>query len=152
MSSLCSAVHRAAVSSKLGIDGLAAKMSSPDVKVNYGTLRNQLTGNERHHLPIDRAEMIIDLTDSDELAHAAAQQRGGVFVKLPEDGALAGDLAVLELVTQVWRANGDVGRAIEETLADGRVDRSEVAAVRKAIYKVQQAMTSMLARLEDMAE
>lgn len=152
MSSLCSAVHRAAVSSKLGIEGLAAKMSSAEVKVNAGVLRNQLTGNERHHLPIDRAEMIIDLTDSDELAHAAAQQRGGVFIKLPEDGSPASDLAVLELVTHVWRANGDVGRAIDETLADGRVERSEVASVRKAIYKVQAAMTAMLSRLEEMAE
>lgn len=150
--SLCAAVHRAAVNSKLGIDVLAMKMSSPDVKVNPTVLRNQLTGNERHHLPIDRAEMIIDLTDSDELAHAAAQQRGGVFVKLPPDGSPASDLAVLELVTHVWRANGDVGRAIDEMLADGRVELCEVASVRKAIYKVQQAMTAMLSRLEEMAE
>jgi len=150
--SLRSAVHRAAVKSKLGIEGMAAAMSSPETRVNAAVLRNQLVGNERHHLPIDRAEMIIDLADSDELAHAAAQQRGGVFVKLPADGSPASDLAVLELVTHVWRANGDVGRAIDETLADGRVERSELASVRKAIYRVQQTMAEMLSRLEEMAE
>lgn len=150
--SLRAAVHRAALKSKLGIEGLAAAMSSPEVRVNAAILRNQLTGNERHHLGIERAEMIIDLVDSDELAHAAAQQRGGVFIKLPEDGSPASDLAVLELVTHVWRANGDVGRAIDETLADGRVEKHEVANVRKAIYKVQQTMTAMLSRLEDMAD
>lgn len=149
--SLRAAVHRAAVKSKLGIEGMATAMSSPENKVNATILRNQLVGNERHHLPIERAEMIIDLADSDELAHAAAQQRGGVFIKLPEDGSPASDLAVLELVTHVWRANGDVGKAIDETLADGRVELNEVANVRRAIYKVQQAMTAMLSRLEDMA-
>mgnify|MGYP001310932927 CR=1 FL=1 len=49
-------------------------------------------------------------------------------------------------------ANGDVGRAIDDTLADGRVELGEVASVRKAIYKVQAAMTAMLSRLEEMAE
>lgn len=150
--SLRAAVHRAALHSKLGIEGLAGAMSTADTKVNAAVLRNQLTGNERHHLGIDRAEMIIDLVDSDELAHAAAQQRGGVFIKLPEAGEVSGDFAVLELVTHVWRANGDVGKAIDDALADGRVEMHEVAKVRKAIYKVQQTMTAMLSRLEDMAE
>lgn len=152
MSDLRIAVHRAAREFKGGIEALAAALSTHDVKVNAAILRNQLTGNERHHLGIERAEMIIDLADSDELAHAAAQQRGGVFIKLPADGEVASDLAVLELVTHVWRANGDVGRAVDETLADGKVEVHEIAKVRKAIYKMQHAMTAMLSRLEEMAE
>lgn len=152
MSSLRSAVHRAALSSKLGIEGLAAAMSSPETKVNAAILRNQLTGNDRHHLPIDRAEMIVDLTDSDELAHAAAQQRGGVFVKLPSSESAAGDYAVLEMITHVWRAGGEVGKAVDEALADHVVEFSEVARVRQAIYRQQQTLMAMLSRLEQMAQ
>lgn len=151
MSDLRLSVHRAARGFKGGIEAIAAALSSPDHTVKPQILRNQLAGNERHHLNLDTAEAIIDLCDSDELAHAAAAQRGGVFIKLPEDGALASDLAVLELVTHVWRANGDVGRAVDETLADGRVEAHEIAQVKKAIYRTQQAMTAMLIRLEDMA-
>lgn len=122
------------------------------LKVKPQVLRNQLAGNERHFLHLDTAEAIVDLCDSDELAHAAAQQRGGVFIKLPAEGMPASDMAVLELVTHVWRANGDVGRAVDDTLADGRVEPHEIAKVRKAIYLTQQAMTAMLSRLEEMAE
>lgn len=139
MSDLRIAVHRAA-------------LSSPDHRVGAQVLRNQLAGNERHHLSLDNAEAIVDFCDSDDLAHAAAQQRGGVFVKLPEDGSPASDLAVLELVTHVWRANGDVGRAVDDALADGRVEHHEIAGVHEAIYRVQAAMTAMLKRLEEMAE
>ncbi|MGL6245685.1 phage regulatory CII family protein [Pseudomonas sp.] len=152
MSDLLIAVNRAASKFKGGKEALAAALSSPDHQVKPQILRNQLVGNERHFLSLDRAEEIIDLCDSDELAHAAARQRGGVFVKLPTDGAPAGDLAVLELVTHVWRANGDVGRAVDEALADGRVDEAELADVKAAIYRVQQTMVAMLGRLEGMAE
>jgi len=152
MSDLRLAVHRAARGFRGGVEALAAAISTPEAKVNPQILRNQLVGNERHHLSLDRAEEIIDLCDSDELAHAAARQRGGVFVKMRETGAQASDLAVLELVTHVWRANGDVGRVIDETLADGRVEHHEIEQVRQAIYRMQQAMVSMLQRLEGMAE
>lgn len=152
MSDLRIAVHRAARGFNGGVEALAAAMSSPDHVVKPQILRNQLVGNERHFLGLDRAEEIVDLCDSDELAHAAARQRGGVFVKLPDDGAPASDLAVLELVTHVWRANGDVGRAVDDTLADGRVERRELAEVKAAIYRVQQTMTALLARMEEMAD
>lgn len=152
MSELRLAVLRAAKSIPGGVESVAPMISTPDRRVNAQVLRNQLIGNERHHLSIDTAELIIDVTDSDELAHAAARQRGGVFVKLPDPSMPASDLAVLELVTHVWRANGDVGRAVDETLADGRVELGELAAVRQAIYRTQQAMTAMLQRMESMAE
>lgn len=150
--SLRAAVHRAALHSKLGIEGMAAAMSTAESKVNAAVLRNQLTGNERHHLAIDRAEMIVDLADSDELAHAAAQQRGGVFLRLPDADSAPGDLAVLEMITHVWRAGGEVGRAVDEALADHVVEHSEVAKVRRAIYRQQQTLMAMLSRLEGMAE
>lgn len=152
MSSLRAAVHQAAIRFPGGIEALAAALSAPDHKVNPQILRNQLTGNERHNLDIGRAETIMDLCNSDALAHAAAQQRGGVFVKCPEAGDIASDMAVLELVTMVWRANGDVGRAVDDALADGRIERDELRSVRQSIYRTQQAMTAMLQRLEEMAE
>lgn len=152
MSELRLAILRAAKSIPGGVESVAPMISTPERRVNPQVLRNQLIGNERHHLSIDTAELIIDVTDSDELVHAAARQRGGVFVKLPDPSMPASDLAVLELVTHVWRANGDVGRAVDETLADGRVELGELAAVRQAIYRTQQAMTAMLQRMESMAE
>lgn len=147
MSDLRLAVKRAAKSHRGGIEGIASFLN-----MKGQVLRNQLNGLERHRLLLEVAEDIVDLCDSDELAHAAAIQRGGVFIKLPADALPASDLAVLELVTHVWRANGDVGKAVDDTLADGRVEHHEIAEVRKSIYRMQQAMTAMLSRLEEMAE
>jgi len=152
MSDLRLAVHRAARGFKGGIEALAAAMSSPEHAVKPQILRNQLAGNERHGLHLETAEAIVDLCDSDELAHAAAQQRGGVFLKLPDVDTASGDLAVLEMITHVWRAGGEVGRAVDETLADHVVEVSEVAKVRQAIYRQQQTLMAMLARLEEMAQ
>ena len=147
MSDLRVAIHKAAVSHRGGIESIAAQLG-----VSGQILRNQLVGNDRHKLPIETAETLMDILDSDALADAAARQRSGVFVKLPAAGDNAGDLAVLELVTHVWRANGDIGLAIDDALADGRVDRSEVERVRKAIYAMQKTLHAMLQRLEGMAE
>lgn len=152
MSSLRIAVHGIARSYKGGVEALAPQLSTSEHKVNPQILRNQLAGVDRHCLSIATAEAIVDICNSDELAHAAAKQRGGVFVKLPANGEVASDMAVLELVTHVWMANGDVGRAVDQTLADGRVEQAEISNVRNAIYQVQRAMLEMLSRLERMAD
>lgn len=138
-------VHKMARENYRGIEGVAKEIGT-----SVAVLRNQLTGNGTHKLSVDTAEAIIDVCDSDAFAHAAAQQRSGVFVKLPAEGDYASDLAVLELITHVWRANGDVGRAVDETLADGRVEAHEVAKVRASIYQLQHKLTEMLQRLEGM--
>lgn len=152
MSDLRISVWRAARAFRGGIEALATALSTNFRKVNPQVLRNQLAGNERHHLSLDDAEALMDIVDSDELAHAAARQRGGVFVKFPDASAPAGDLAVLELVTHVWRTGGDVGRAVDEALADHRVTLGELRDVRLAIYRHQQMNMALLERLEAMAD
>ncbi|MES2932730.1 MAG: phage regulatory CII family protein, partial [Pseudomonadota bacterium] len=62
------------------------------------------------------------------------------------------DMAVLELITQIWSTNGDVGAEVNKTLADGRVEAQEVVKVRAAIYRAQKAMFEMVARLDGMSE
>ena len=151
MSELRSSVQRAAKGFPGGVVALAAALSTPDHKLNEQVLRNQLSGNTGHLLSLVRAEEIMDLCDSDDLAHAAARQRGGVFMKLPTSDKPCGDMAVLEMIAQLWEANGDVGRAVHQTLADGRVDHSEIREVRLAVYRVQSSLIEMLRRLEDMA-
>lgn len=151
MSELLSALQRAAKRFPGGIEALAAALSTPDHRLNPQVLRNQLSGNPGHFLSLARAEEIIDLCHTDELAHAAARQRGGVFVKVPVSDKPSGDMAVLEMITQLWEANGDVGRAVHKTLADGRVDHHEIREVRLAVYRVQSSLIEMLRRLEDMA-
>lgn len=130
-----------------GCESLAPRMGmSPAV------LRNKANPHSTTNIPSLRdADAVMAITGDYSVLHELAANHGHVCIKVDAD-APAGDLAVLELVTRVWAANGDVGHCVDEALADGRVDRRELERVRGAIYRTQQAMHSMLARLEDMAE
>ena len=148
MTTLRAAVWRAARSLDGGIETAARLLGR-----NAQSLRNALAGQQANKLDISDAEAIIDLADSDELAIAAAKQRGGVFVRLSQrDGEDVSDVAILELVTKVWRTGGDVGRVVDEVLADGRIDLSEVAKVRESVMKAQQGLADMLRKVEVLAK
>lgn len=132
---------------------VASRLIQRDGKpMSDAILRNKVNGNnDTHHLTLVEADRLMAVTNDHRILHALAEKHGHVCVMV-DDSVPASDLAVLELVTHVWRANGDVGRAVDDTLADGRVEAHEVVMVRHAIYKVQQAMNAMLIRLEGMAE
>jgi hypothetical protein len=148
MTSLRAAVWRAARSLDGGIETAGRLIGR-----NPQTLRNELIGQERHKLDIGDAEAIIDLANSDELAIAAAAQRGGVFIRMDHQHASAdvSDLAILELMARAWRTNGDVGRIVDEVLADGRVDRAEILQVKASVIRAQQALADMVTKLETLA-
>lgn len=125
---------------------------APRLGMSAAVLRNKVNpNNDTHHLTLAEASKLIGITGTASILHALAAQHGYVATAVEAD-AVVSDLAVLELVTQVWRRNGDVGAAVDETLADGRVELREIARVKEAIYRVQAAMQSMLDRLEGMAE
>lgn len=124
MSDLRMAVHRASKEFRGGIEALAAALSSPDRKVNAQILRNQLVGNERHHLTVDTAEMIVDLCDSDEVAQAACQQRGGVFVKLPDHGVHDRE-ELLAKFNELYADLGELSATFRKAVEDGEIDKGE---------------------------
>jgi hypothetical protein len=130
-----------------GCESLAPRMG-----MSAAVLRNKANRNvaTNHPLLLD-ADRAMALTGDFRVLHTLAHDHSHVCYRV-DVAVPASDLAVLELVTQVWAANGNVGAAVDATLADGRVEPHEIAAVRTAIYRTQQAMLAMLARLEDMAE
>lgn len=148
MSTLRAAIWNAARSLDGGIETAARLLGR-----NAQTMRNALVAQDRNKLDIDDAEAIIDLADSDELAIAAAKQRGGVFVRLSSHPDCdVSDVAILELVTKCWRTSGDVGRVVDEVLSDGRIDPSELAKVREAVMRAQQGLADMLRKVEVLAQ
>lgn len=130
-----------------GCESLAPRMA-----MSSAVLRNKANPRvtTNHPLLID-ADRAMALTGDFRILHTLAANHAHVCYRIDSD-VPASDLAVLELVTHVWSANGNVGAAVEATLADGRVERHELSRVRDAIYRQQQTLLSLLARLEDMAE
>ncbi|RJF99047.1 hypothetical protein D3871_11385 [Noviherbaspirillum saxi] len=120
--------------------------------MSQAILLNKADPNKEHNKPLLKdADRVMGLTADYRILHALAENHGHVCFKVDRD-THASDLAILELVTKVWQSNGDVGTAVHNALADGRVDHKEIAQVRQAIYRTQQSLNEMLMRLEGMAE
>ncbi|MBT0961691.1 phage regulatory CII family protein [Denitromonas iodatirespirans] len=136
-----------------GCESLAPRLKTVEGKpMSAGVLRNKANPNSHTNvMGLAEADQIIAVTGDHRILDALEANHGRVGVRVDSDTP-ASDMAVLELVTHVWCANGDVGKEVERTLADGRVERHEIKRVRAAIYRTQQALNAMLMRLEDMAE
>ena len=120
--------------------------------MSRAVLLNKADPNKEHNKPLlADVDKIMGIAGDYRILDALAANHGRVCIEVPGDGD-ACDMAVLELVTKVWQCNGDVGKAVHDTLADGKVEHHEIAHVRKAVYRVQQALHEMLMRLEGMVE
>ena len=115
-------------------------------------LRNKANPNSHtNKVLLEDADQVMGITGDLRVLHALAANHGHVCVKIDQSSA-SSDLAVLELVVQVMAGHGDVGDEVLRTLADSRVEHHEIKAVKAAIYRANQAMQQLVARLEDMAE
>lgn len=130
-----------------GCEALAVRLN-----MSAAVLRNKANptcvGNK---VTLEDADRVMGLTGDHGVLHALAKGHGFVCVKV-EDSATASDMAVLELVTQVWSTNGEVGAEVNRTLADGIVEAHEVERVRAAVYRTQRALLEVVARLDGMTE
>lgn len=130
--------------------GAAALATRLDMSASL--LRNKACPNNRTNvINLDDADRVMALTGDHGVLHALAKSHGFVCVKV-EETATASDMAVLELVTQVWSTNGEVGAEVNRTLADGIVEAHEVERVRAAVYRTQRALLEVVARLDGMTE
>lgn len=125
---------------------------APRIGMSGAILRNKVNpNNPANKLTLDEASKIIGVTGDHRILNALCAEHGGMFVPLDASGCVC-DSAILEIVTHVWRSNGDVGRAVDDVLADGRVEQHEIVQVRDAAYVLQQQVAMLINRLEGMAE
>jgi hypothetical protein len=130
-----------------GCEALAVRLG-----MSAAILRNKANPHSATNKPmLDDADRVMGITGDHQILHALAANHGFVCIKAPDD-ATASDMAVLELVTKVWAANGEVGAEVNRTLADGRVEPHEVVRVREAVYRAQRALIEMVERLDGMSE
>ena len=130
-----------------GIEALA-----PRLGIQAGVLRNKACRTNSQNKPtFAEARDICELTGDHRMLQAFAASLGYVCVKVDQD-VTAGDMAVLELVTQSMSAHGNFGAAIHAALADGRVDKHELKAIGEAGFEMHRIVEEVVARLAAMAE
>jgi len=129
-----------------GCEALAVRMG-----YTAGLLRNKANPNSTTNvLTMDDASRAMEITGNYEVMHALARQHGFVCTKIDEQPAC--DMAVLESVTGLWEKLGAFGGEIHQALADGRVDKHEVAKIDKALFVVFQLAMQLRARVNGMAQ
>ncbi len=125
---------------------------APRMGIRPNILRNKVNHNcDTNHLSLTEADKMMTMTGDHRILQAMAQQQGYVLVPVAFD-VPASDSAILELVTRVWRTNGDVGKAVDDALADGRITTRELVNIEQTISGVEQAMHTMLARIREIAQ
>jgi len=141
------AFHETVHSAPGGCEALAVRMG-----VSAAVLRNKANPNAIGNIvglgDVDRA---MALTGNHGVLHALAANHGYVCVRVG-DNVQSSDLAVLEIVTGIWSANADLGKAVHEALADGRIERNEVARVRDLVLRADRVLHELVARMDGMAQ
>jgi len=106
---------------------------------------------DTHHLMLLEADRLMALTGDYRILHALALNHGHMVIPIPS-GAAPCDMAVLEMITQVWETKGDVGRSVHNAISDRRIEPHEVEQVRRTVYRAQLALQQLVMRLEGMVD
>lgn len=125
---------------------------APRLGMSAAVLRNKVNpNNTTHHLTLAEADRMMGLTGDLRLLHSLAAGHAQVVVT-PAGADDACDMAVLEVISAIWSRNGDLGTAVHQSLADGKLTQQELQQIRSAAYAVQQRMAALLERLGAMAQ
>lgn len=112
------------------------------------TLQNKLNPTQTtHKLLASEAEGILQLTSDARIMDAVCAQHGGaVWVNLGRVNGTASDMAMLDNITELVKRVGDLSARVHESLADGVVDRDELARLETATLRLTQSAFQVLER------
>jgi len=125
-----------------------ASALAPLVGMNPGTLCNKVNPLiDTHHLTVDEAVAIQNAAHDYRILEAEANTLG--FIILPVgDFDLVSDMELLDAYTALHERLGCHAKTLHETLADGKVERSEAEQVRRALFEAIQEGFELQRRLE----
>ena len=124
---------------------------APRVGMNPGTLQNKAYHGHESQLSL-RESIPIQLQTGDfRILNTYCEELG--FVAMPiGDFSGVSDLALLDLYADYHAEIGEAAWAISDSLADGRITRTEVRRVQRELMQATSAGLAFLARMEALAE
>jgi hypothetical protein len=145
--SIIDVVYRVAHDYPGGIRALAARMNK-----NPHVLQNKVNPNcETHHLTVEEAAQIADLTDTDDIARAFAERRNMVCVRLAQFDGVS-DMELLDLFLELETQKGEWVAAIKKALSDGMLDAVEFERISKEFNEFCAAGAEVESRLKSMVQ
>lgn len=125
---------------------------APRIGMSAAVLRSKVNPNtETHHFTLANAVSVTEMANDDRILEAWAHERGYVLVKMVETEQCS-DSAVLELMAQVWETNGEIGKEVNRTFEDGRVESHEVAKIKDRIFAHMSTLFGLFGRIKGMVD
>lgn len=111
---------------------------------NTAVLQNKLNPNtESHHLNISDLEMIAISTQDERILQTICSWYGAGYFIVPH--CLADERGLLEKSGNLTRELGELMQEVSASLADGKVDADEIAALDKAFMEFTSAAAAFVA-------
>lgn len=105
---------------------------APRLGMNGQVLSNKVNpNNATHHLRLDEAAQLSEITGNPVVLFALAEQLG--FVCMPAMFSVSAAASPILALSGLISAHGDVGEAIALALSDGRIDLSELNDIEDAV-------------------
>lgn len=125
---------------------------APRMDVSAAVLRSKVNPNvQTHHLTLKEAVRMTAITGDTRILQAWARELGLAVVEIPNPESCA-DSDVIELMARSLQTHGEIGREINKTFEDGRVERHEVARVKDRVWSHMVTVLGLVGRIEGMAE
>jgi len=125
---------------------------APRLGMSGAVLRNKVNpNNSTHHLTLAEAVKMTDITGDERILEAWARERGKALMEVPAAENCA-DGEVIEMMSESMKTFGDIGAAITDTFADGRVEAHEARRVRDVIWAHLGKLFGLSSRIDGMAE
>ncbi|MCY0389605.1 phage regulatory CII family protein [Robbsia sp. Bb-Pol-6] len=129
-----------------------AESLAPRLGMSSAVLRNKVNpNNTTHHVTLAEALRLSQITGSRVLIDAFATELGLIVIELPAPENCA-DGEVLEWMAKTWETNGDIGKEVNATFADSRVEAHEVAKIKDRVFSHIRSLFGLVGRIEGMAE
>jgi len=125
---------------------------APRCGMQPNTLSNKANPTCEHELKL-KESIPVQLTSGNfSILEAYASVLGHCALKLPDGDPATGDLALLDVYCQLHANLGEFAENMRDALADSRVTRKELVALRVAFDATVRAGLGVLARMEAIAQ
>lgn len=143
-STRCPMAAAASYASDHNVSDIARKIG-----VGEKILINKLNDNcDSHHLNLQQAVAIGDVTDDHRILNAWAYSLGKTIIDLPDVGLSDDEFA--DQVLKVSETSGDFAKAIRQARADGVIDESEFEKIQGRALEAVISILHVTAEIEQM--
>lgn len=131
-------------------NGLNAKTNLQRSGFEYQTAMSELSRQRGHKWGADNLLPFMDMLDSDSPVEFLAEERGGVFVKLPASAVPQTRDMTYQLAATVKEC-GETSALAAQSIMDGKVTQAEYATFRKENRKAIAALLALELLMEQAA-